>query len=74
MEGYREESLTALAGISTKIQNLAFYFEPEGYRGTRKQFKKILVLVFCVQTPCSNMVEYQRFVGPCCLHLQGKTP
>jgi hypothetical protein len=26
--------------------------------------------VFCVMTPCSVVVGYQRFRGPCCLHLQ----
>jgi hypothetical protein len=28
------------------------------------------VEVFCVMTPCSVVVGYQRFVGPFCLHLQ----
>jgi len=23
-------------------------------------------------TPCGNMVRYQRFGGPCCLHSQGE--
>jgi len=23
-------------------------------------------------TPCSDVVGYQRFEGPCCLHLQGE--
>jgi hypothetical protein len=30
------------------------------------------VEVFCVQTPFSDVVGYQRFGGPCCLHLQGE--
>jgi hypothetical protein len=30
------------------------------------------VEVFCVMTPCSVVVGYQRFGGPCCHHLQGK--
>jgi len=29
------------------------------------------VEVFWVVTPCSVVVVYQRFGGPCCLHLQG---
>jgi hypothetical protein len=28
--------------------------------------------VFWIMTPCSVVVGYQRFGGPCCLHLQGK--
>jgi hypothetical protein len=32
---------------------------------------KIQVTVFWVTTPCSVVVGYQRFGGPCCLHLQG---
>jgi hypothetical protein len=28
------------------------------------------LLVFWVVTPCSDAVGYQRFGGPCCLHLQ----
>jgi hypothetical protein len=31
---------------------------------------KILVEVFWVMTPCSVVVRYQRFGGPCCVHLQ----
>jgi len=30
------------------------------------------VEVFWVVTPCSVVVRYQRFRGPCCLHLQGE--
>jgi hypothetical protein len=30
---------------------------------------KIQVEVFWVVTPCSVVVGYQRFRGPCCLHL-----
>jgi hypothetical protein len=33
---------------------------------------KIQVEVFWVLTPCVVMVGYQRFRGPCCLHLQGQ--
>jgi hypothetical protein len=33
---------------------------------------KIQVEVFCYVTPCSVVVRYQRFEGPCCLHLQGE--
>jgi hypothetical protein len=33
---------------------------------------KIQVDVIWVVTPCSVMVHYQRFGGPCCLHLQGE--
>jgi hypothetical protein len=32
---------------------------------------KIQVAVFWVMTPCSDVVGYQRFGEPCCLHLQG---
>jgi hypothetical protein len=32
----------------------------------------IQVVVFWVMTPCSDVVGYQRFGGPCCLHLQGE--
>jgi len=28
--------------------------------------------VFCVVTPCSVVVGYKCFKGPCCLHLQGE--
>jgi hypothetical protein len=31
------------------------------------------VEVFWVVTPCNVVVEYQRFGGPCCPHLQGET-
>jgi hypothetical protein len=31
---------------------------------------KIQIVVFCVVTPCSVAVGYQRFGGPCCLELQ----
>jgi hypothetical protein len=31
---------------------------------------KIQIVIFWVVTPCSNMVGYQRFGGPCCFHLQ----
>jgi hypothetical protein len=34
---------------------------------------KIQVNLFLVVTPCSAVVGYQRFGGPCCLHLQGVT-
>jgi len=30
------------------------------------------VEVFWAVTPCSIVVGYQRFGGPCCLHLQGE--
>jgi hypothetical protein len=30
------------------------------------------VVVFWVVTPCIVVVGYQRFRGPCCLHLQGE--
>jgi hypothetical protein len=33
---------------------------------------KIQVEAFWVVTPCSVAVGYQRFRGPCCLHLQGE--
>jgi hypothetical protein len=33
---------------------------------------KIHVGVFWVMTPCSYVVGYQRFGGPCCLHVQGE--
>jgi hypothetical protein len=33
---------------------------------------KIQVEVFWVVTPCSDVVEYQRFGEPCYLHLQGE--
>jgi hypothetical protein len=32
----------------------------------------IQVEVFWVVTPCSTVVGYQYFRGPCCLHLQGE--
>jgi len=32
---------------------------------------KIHIKLFCVVTPCSDVVEYQCFGEPCCLHLQG---
>jgi hypothetical protein len=30
------------------------------------------VAVFWVVTPCSDVIRYERFGGPCCLHLQGE--
>jgi hypothetical protein len=33
---------------------------------------KTEVAVLWVMTPCSDAVGYQRFVGHCCLHLQGE--
>jgi len=33
---------------------------------------KIQVAVFWVMTPCSDVVGYRRFGGPCCLRLQGE--
>jgi len=40
----------------------------------RKHTKKSVfqVAVFWVVTPCSHVLGYQRFGGPCCLHLQGE--
>jgi len=35
---------------------------------------KIQVCVFWVVTPCGVAVEYRRFGGSCCLHLQGSVP
>jgi hypothetical protein len=32
----------------------------------------IQVVVFWVVTPCSDVIGYQRFGGPCCLHRQGE--
>jgi len=32
---------------------------------------KTQVAVLGVVTPCSDVVEYQTFGGPCCLHFQG---
>jgi hypothetical protein len=33
---------------------------------------KIQDVVFWVVMPCSDVVGYQCFGGPCCLHLQGE--
>jgi len=33
---------------------------------------KIKIAVFWVLTPCSDVVGYQHFGGPCCSHLQSK--
>jgi len=42
------------------------------YQQRKKMSERwIEVTVFCVMIPYSNMVEYQRFGGPCCLHVQG---
>jgi hypothetical protein len=35
---------------------------------------KIHVKVFWVMTPCSDVVGYQHFRGPCCLHLNSLHP
>jgi hypothetical protein len=32
---------------------------------------KMQVEVFWVVMPCSDVVGYQRFIDPCCLHLLG---
>jgi len=37
-----------------------------------KERKLSQVVVFCVVTPCANVVEHQRFGGPYCLHLQSE--
>jgi hypothetical protein len=37
-----------------------------------KQRKNTEGEVFRVVIPCSVVVGYQRFRGPCCLHLQGE--
>jgi hypothetical protein len=31
---------------------------------------KIQIMVLLIVMPCSNVVGYQYFQGPCCLHLQ----
>jgi len=31
----------------------------------------MIQVVFWVVTPCSDVVRYQNFGGPCCLNLQG---
>jgi len=33
---------------------------------------QIQVAVFWVVTPCNDVAGYQRFEGPCCLHLKGE--
>jgi hypothetical protein len=33
---------------------------------------KIPYVVFLFATPCSIVIGYERFGGPCCLHLQGE--
>jgi hypothetical protein len=33
---------------------------------------KSQVVVLCVVTPCSVVVGFRRFRGPCCLHLGGE--
>jgi hypothetical protein len=33
---------------------------------------KVQVKEICVVMPCSDVGGYQRFGGPCCLHLQGE--
>jgi hypothetical protein len=35
---------------------------------------KIQVEVFWAVTPCSVVIGYQRFGGPCCIHLQVDNP
>jgi len=40
-----------------------------GHDLSGKGFNKIKVEVFWLVTPCSVVVGYQRFRGPCCLHL-----
>jgi hypothetical protein len=39
---------------------------------SRPRFGKNQIEVFWVVTPCSVVVAYQRFGGPCCLHLQSE--
>jgi hypothetical protein len=31
-----------------------------------------VVIFWAVVTPCSDVGRYQRFGGPCCIHLQGE--
>jgi len=40
------------------------------YTGANRVFQ---VAVFSVVTPCTDVVGYRRFGGPCCLHLQGES-
>jgi hypothetical protein len=48
----------------------------ENYRSTLITVEtaklQIKVEVLCFVMPCSVTVGYQRFRGPCCLHLQGE--
>jgi len=32
----------------------------------------IQVAVFWIVTLCSDVAGYQHFIGPCCLHIQGR--
>jgi hypothetical protein len=53
--------------IPCHLQNPKFH-----YRTTFEAFAAVTfqVDVFWIVTPCSVVVGYQRFRGPCCLHFQ----
>jgi hypothetical protein len=56
----------------TKIRNsFCCFMLLDLYFQLKNQFQ-IQVDFFWVVTPCSVVVGYQRFGGPCCLHLQGE--
>jgi hypothetical protein len=79
------ESRIAWYGIRVPNQNIAACVilhhlqnqisQREAKKAVRFKFLtavKIQVEVVWVVTPCKVVVGYQRFRGPCCLHLQGE--
>jgi hypothetical protein len=71
------KALTIFDHPNTKIARLnpnAVHFSISSMNQvyTIKHTGKIQVVVFGVVTPCSDVVGYQRFGGPCCVHLQGE--
>jgi hypothetical protein len=55
------------------VLGVAVFLELSGYSLNFEAFTEVMfqVEVFRIVTPCSVVVGYQRFRGPCCVHLQG---
>jgi len=50
---------------------LKWFFKKYSVR-VRLNLLRIQIMVFCSVMPCSDMVGYLHFRGPCFLHLQGE--
>jgi hypothetical protein len=55
-----------------RLLNVPCIIITSSYHFLSPRFKHALATLFWVVTPCSDVVGYLRFGGPCCLHLQGE--